>query len=189
MKKRIESIQNSGVYDIFEHRSVTIKEEYDRRLENAKIIDVVGWGLGSFRQDYSHKFAAWSQKSKVRLVVIDPDTPGDRSYADIRDFEEGNAPGQTRTAVNLLLDEINKNPNINRKNFQIRMMTSIPSINIMRIDNEIFWGPYLLETQSRNTFTVTCRPNGFMYQSLILHFENIWEKYSREPKIEEKMES
>lgn len=184
MKERIEAIQSSGVDEIFEYRSVSIKEQYDRRLKSAKKIDVVGWGLGSFRQDYSHNFAAWSQRCKVRLIVIDPDAPGAESYADLRDTEEGNAVGQTREAVTLLLGEIANNSGIDRDNFSIRLMTSIPSINIMKIDDEIFWGPYLLETQSRNTFTITCKPSGFMYRTITDHFEKIWNSYSKDPNLD-----
>lgn len=188
MKKKIEAIQESGIDEIFEHRSVSIKKEYDRRLESARNIDVVGWGLGSFRQDYAKDFAAWSQRCKVRLMVIDPDAPGASSYADLRDAEEGNAAGQTREAVNLLLREIANNQNINAANFSIKLMTSIPSINIMKIDDEIFWGPYLLETQSRNTFTITCKPNGFIYNKLSQQLEKIWSSYSKDPNLDDLLE-
>jgi hypothetical protein len=72
--------------------------------------------------------------------------------------------------------------------FQIRLAITLPSINMFRIDDEIFWGPYLISSShygrtSRNLPTMIVRRPGYMYDRLLDHFDEIWtgERLSREP--------
>lgn len=178
-RSRLQALSDAGLDAVFNYRSVRIKGEYDKRLERARRIDVVGYGLGSFLEDYSKDFARWSRQAKVRVVAIDPHKPTtDTSYADVRDLEEGREAGKTRADVERLIKTIAGNSEINKENFELRLLASIPSVNVMIIDDEIFWGPYLLAEQSRNTFTLTVKKGGFMFDALENHFSQIWENHS-----------
>ncbi|WP_340107561.1 hypothetical protein [Pikeienuella sp. HZG-20] len=181
-RSRLQALSDAGLDGIFRHRSVRIKGEYDARLAQAKRIDVVGYGLGSMLEDFSNEFARWSRQAKVRIVAINPDAPTkESSYADMRDKEEGREAGKTRSDVQRLIKSIKENEDINKDHFELRLMNSIPSVNIMIIDEEIFWGPYLLAEQSRNTFTMTVRKGGFMFKALDNHFSQIWDNHSAPP--------
>lgn len=181
-RERLRALNEAGVAAVHRHRSVRIKEEYDQRLQNAKEIDLVGYGLGSFLEDYEADFAKWSRQAKVRIVAVDPGAPGNGfSFADARDLEEGRDAGKTKGDVARLIKAIQENSDIDRSRLSLRLMKSIPSVNVMRIDDEIFWGPYLLAQQSRNTFTMVVRRGGFMFEALHDHFLDLWEHHTSSP--------
>ena len=173
-QNRLEVITAAGITGVFRHRSVRIKEQYDERLRSAKRIDLIGLGLSSFREDYARQFAEWSRRAKVRILVLDPDFPSrNHSLADCRDLEEGGAKGEIRADVEAFLRAVAGNVDIDRARFEVRKMRSIPAINLLRIDDEIFWGPYLMAERSRNTPTLLVR-GGFMFDNLVQHFEETW---------------
>lgn len=181
-RRQLQAINDAGIEAIYNYRSVRIKKEYDIRLAKAKKIDVVGYGLGSFFEDYAQDFPKWSTSAKVRIVAIDPSSPDPtNSYADLRDLEEGRAVGKTRADVERLIKTVTDNHHIKKENFEVRVMSAIPSLNVMIIDDEIFWGPYLLAMQSRNTFTCVVKKGGFLYDSLSDHFETLWNKHTNSP--------
>lgn len=173
-QNRLEVITAAGITGVFPHRSVRIKEHYDTRLRSAKRIDLIGLGLSSFREDYARQFAEWSRTAKVRILVLDPDFPSrTHSLADYRDLEEGGKRGEIRADVEAFLRAVAENGQIDPCRFEVRKMRTIPAINLLRIDHEIFWGPYLMAERSRNTPTLLVR-GGFMFDDLVRHFEETW---------------
>jgi hypothetical protein len=175
LRARLEVFARAGVLDVFPYRSVRIRPEYDRRLATAKQIDLVGYGLSHFRQDYEDNFPQWSQQARVRILLIDPDFPSkNTSLADQRDREERRPVGETRHQVFAFEKAVAEMSGIDPKRFELRRMRAIPAINLLRIDDEIFWGPYLMEQQSRNTPTLLVAQGGFMFEALQAHFEALW---------------
>ncbi len=176
LQDKLQILTDAGLTNVFRHRSMRIKAEYDRRLEKAKQIDLIGYGLKAFREDYSEQFIAWSRKAHVRILLTDPDFPSTQySFANIRDAEENRQVGETCESVLTFEQEVNGLEQLDRKRFQIRRMPTIPAINLLRIDDEIFWGPYLMGEQSRNTPTLLVRRGGFMFDALSRHFDATWE--------------
>jgi hypothetical protein len=55
-------------------------------------------------------------------------------------------------------------------------MKALPAINLLRADHEIFWGPYLMGQQSRNTPTLIAQRGGFLFDALKAHFDALWER-------------
>lgn len=60
-------------------------------------------------------------------------------------------------------------------------MTVLPSINMFRIDHEMFWGPYLVnpndsisKLESRNLPTFLIDDTGFLFDCFTNHFNAIW---------------
>ncbi|MEF2546258.1 hypothetical protein VQ045_03685 [Aurantimonas sp. E1-2-R+4] len=175
MQSRLEVITEAGITNVFRHRSVRIKEQYNARLRKAKQIDIIGLGLSSFREDYAREFGEWSRRAKVRILLIDPDFPTkSQSLADFRDIEEGGTKGEIRNAVEAFEAEVAQHGDIDACRFKMRRMRTIPAINLLRIDDEIFWGPYLMDERSRNTPTLLVQRGGFMFNELERHFEATW---------------
>jgi hypothetical protein len=175
IRSRLESFSRAGMVNIFPFRQVRIREHYDLRLANAREIDLVGHGLSSFREDYASEFVAWSHRARVRILLLDPDFPSaDASYADQRDREEGRPPGKTRHDAELFEAAVNGLAELRRDQFEVRRMRAIPSLNMLRIDDEVFWGPYLVGLQSRNTPTMLVSRGGFLFDNLCKHFDNLW---------------
>ena len=90
-KERMDDILKSGVERIFPARSISIRGEYDQRLNRAaEAIDIMGFGLNHLREDHASNFGAWAERVPVRILIIDPDFPTkDVSISDLRDKEEG----------------------------------------------------------------------------------------------------
>ena len=183
--RRVEVLANLGLVDAFTARSTRIKEEYDRRVEGARqSIDVMGFGLRQLREDYVNDFERWASRARVRILLVDPDAPDPATaYSTQRDVEEGNASGAIAADVREFLQQTESIRARHPGRFEVRLYTALPSINIFRVDDELFWGPYLIETQSRNTPTFLVRRGGGLFDRLAEHFESLWsdDRWSHSP--------
>ncbi len=182
---RQEHLRAFGFEDAFEYRSVAIKKEYDSRLQRAEQnIDIMGFGLKHLREDYGDEFLTWASRAKVRILIIDPDSPSAQaSYAAQRSIEEQDAQDSIRTSVLAFLAATQQIRRNSAGAFQVRLFRCLPSINIFRIDNAMFWGPYLIREQSRNTPTFLIKRDGALFDRYLKHFDTIWRdgELSREP--------
>jgi hypothetical protein len=175
LRAQIETISKAGLSTIYSGRSVQIRDAYQHRLTVARKIDLIGYGLSSFRQDYLEHFVDWSRRAQVRILLIDPDFPTpETSLADQRDREEQHSPGKTRGDVLAFEDVVSKLSGLRHGQYKVHRVSCIPAINVFRIDDEIFWGPYLMHQQSRNTPTLLVARGGFLFDSLEKHFEALW---------------
>jgi hypothetical protein len=182
LKSRIEAFTKAGLLKIFSGRSVLIRDEYHTRLAQAHHIDLIGFGLSAFREDYINDFVAWSHRADVRILLMDPDFPTrEHSLADQRDREENNPVGQIRSDVEEFERAVSNLSGLKRQRFKVHRMRSIPAINMFRIDEDVFWGPYLMKQQSRNTPTLLATRGGFLFDKLQKHFDALWAQSSPSP--------
>jgi hypothetical protein len=175
---RLRILTEFGFTNAFDARSVRIRGQYEERLKNARDrIDVIGFGLSAFREDFGANFDAWKGRINVRILLLDPEFPSlERSYASQRDLEENNQPGKIVGDVKLFVREIS--PLIRKSGalkFEIRLYRCLPTLNILRIDDELFWGPYLIKEQSRNCPTFLVKRGGILFDRFTKQFERIWE--------------
>lgn len=183
--EKLERLRAFGFEDAFELRSVSIKPHYDRRLQAAQgAIDIMGFGLKHLKEDYGKDFESWAARARVRILLIDPTSPSKRnSYAAQRCLEEQDEKGSIETSVNAFLEATKALRADPAGAFQVRLFTCLPSVNIFRVDNEMFWGPYLIREQSRNTPTFLVKRRGVLFERLLEHFDRIWndDKLSKDP--------
>lgn len=174
--RRINDILESGIEALFDGRSVAIKDEYDSRLAKAsKSIDVLGFGLRHLREDHADHFAEWGRRAKVRFLLVDPEFPSkDSPYADQRDLEEGDDEGKISKDVKQLIKSCSELMGDDGIDFELKLYTCLPSINVFRIDDDVFWGPYFVDDVSRNMPTLLFRGDSFMAKRIARHFEPIW---------------
>ncbi len=173
---RLRILSEFGLSNIFAARSVRIREEYDSRLTDAREhIDVMGFGLRAFREDYFDHFARWREKAHVRILLLDPHFPHAAPYASQRDVEERQTVG---TITQEVLDFVRAvTPIMNssgRHPFEVRLYRCLPTMNIFRIDDEVFFGPYLLKQPSRNSPTILFRRGGILFDRIVGQFDAIW---------------
>lgn len=174
-RAKLEVITQAGLGTIFDARSTRIRVEYDERVKSGHEIDIIGFGLSQFREDHLGNFALWSQSKKIRILLLHPEYPNPKNaYAKQRDTEEKNPEDRITSDIKMFVESVRGTPGINKDNFEVRYMTALPAINIFRIDHELFWGPYLVGEQSRNTLTILAQKGGFMYDQITEHFERIW---------------
>lgn len=174
---RLQMIAEFGIVAVFEARAARIKPEYDARIRAAKEIDVLGFGLNAFREDYADQFAEWAQRCKVRVLLIDPNFPStEHSFATQRELEEHDHAGSIRVSVEAFLADTStlRSSSLSSR-FQIHLYRCIPALNIFRVDDEIFWGPYLIGGPSRNNPTFIVRRGGALFSKLMQHYEAVWD--------------
>ncbi|WP_141508636.1 hypothetical protein [Candidatus Chloroploca asiatica] len=175
--RKLDLLSDFGFVNAFEARSISIKGEYDSRVNDAReYIDILGFGLKALREDYIDKFPDWQRRANIRILLIDPEYPNEQfSFALQRDREERENEGSIRAQV---LKFVNDTKHLigtnNPHKFEIRLYKCLPSVNIFRVDDEMFWGPYLVREQSRNAPTFLIRKRGILFHRLADHFERIW---------------
>lgn len=168
-------LEASGLQWIYPSRAAQIRQEYAMRLEKArKRIDIVGFGLKDFKRDYMDQLGDFSKSARVRILVLDPSS----TYATQRDREEGQSEGVIRGEIDEFITRFEERYGSDSDRLQLRKYTSLPEVNIFRIDDEIFWGPYLAGRASGNTFTMRVQRGGFMFDALVDHFDSIWNDFS-----------
>jgi len=180
--ERIRILTRFGILSAFERRGAMIRIQYDERLSGARRgIDVIGFGLKHLQEDYRSSFNQWADACPVRILLIDPEAPmrATDSYASARDGEEGLATGTIAGEVKDFLEKTAHLRVTRPDRFQVRLYHSLPSFNLFRVDDTLFYGPYLLEQQSRNTPTLLLG-RGILYDALMSHFEELWsDRHSR----------
>ena len=177
LSERVRIVTELGFTAGFDTRSVHIKAEYDRRLQKAdEAIDVMGFGMESLRQDYRNDFKRWRNRAKVRILLLDPTFPiPENSFAMQRDKEEQDDSGNIERHVQRFLEEILPiAEEIGPHSFEIRLYKCLPSVNIFRIDDEMFWGPYLIGQPSRSNPTFIAHKSGLLFPKFMGHFDAIW---------------
>jgi hypothetical protein len=167
--------ENPGLIEIFPARAVRIRDQYDRRLADAHSrVDVLGFGLRSFREDYGARIVELAQRARVRLLLLDPTFPDTAPYALQRDQEERNPAGSISRDVREFLIQVLPRTADPSAGIQLRLYRALPMVNIFRVDDEMFWGPYLIGDQSRNAPTLLVRSGGYLFARLLAHFELLW---------------
>jgi hypothetical protein len=177
LSARLEVLSKFGVENVFDARSVVIKQEYVKRLEAARDrIDILGFGLSAFRQDFADDLAKWRQRVSVRILLIDPEFPSTGlSYAAQRDREENNPPGSIAAEVRKFVEDVGQLiGEAGGRSFEIRLYQCLPTLNVLRIDDELFFGPYLVSEQSRNSPTFLVKRGGLLFDRFKMQFERIW---------------
>ncbi len=177
LSDRVRIVTEFGLTAAFETRSVHIKQEYDRRLQNVdEAIDIMGYGLQSLRQDYRNDFKRWRNRANVRILLLDPTFPvTDHSYAAQRDKEERDDSGNIEKNVHRFLEEVQPLlESTDSHTFEVRLYRCLPSLNIFRIDSEMFWGPYLIGQPSRSNPTFLAHKSGLLFPRFLEHFNEIW---------------
>jgi hypothetical protein len=178
--QRRKNLADFGLTNVWPYRSIQIKNEYVTRVSAAQTtIDIMGYGLNALREDFLGDFATWAVRAKVRILLVEPGAAGHPNYADQRDQEEGSPVGKIRGEVEKFVEDTAILRTSAPDRFEVRYAKTLPSVNMFRVDNEIFWGPYLVSPvgqgrTSRNLPTMMVRRPGYMFDRLAEHFDEIW---------------
>jgi hypothetical protein len=174
---KVESLIDAGLRGVWMMRSVRIRQEYDQRLEAAReSVDLLGFGQRSFREDHIEDFSVWIARGvAIRLLLLDPSFPSpEHSYAEQRDREEGS--GSIAQDVEAFLRDVKARDLHQSEHLSIRLFRCLPAIGVFRIDDDLFWGPYLVRRASRNSPTLLTERGTPLFKALQTHFEDIWSR-------------
>ncbi|GIF67793.1 hypothetical protein Ais01nite_58280 [Asanoa ishikariensis] len=175
-REALEMFNVFGLHRIYDRRAAQIRGEYASRLARANSkIDIIGFGLKDFRRDYIAELGALSQKTTIRILLLDPDSP----LAAQRDKEEGQSVGTIAGEIREFATQFQQHYGKGSPTLSLRLYTCCPMINIFRIDNDIFWGPYFVGRASGNTATFRVRRGAILFDQLQQHFDEVWDKFSK----------
>ena len=154
-------------------RSVTIREWYDDRLlRMERNLDILAWGLASFREDYGSSLTEWAANGiRIRILLVNIDSHEGAVLCEQQDDLEGRNIGSTVNDIATFLTTIKP-----QENLDVRVSGFHPGTNIFRVDDEMFFGPYLAGTVSRNAPTGFVLQGYRLYERLLSHFEWMWER-------------
>jgi len=173
---RLKVLDTSGLDWIYPSRAAQIRSEYANRLQRANSsIDIIGFGLKDFKRDYLMDLEELSRRAKIRILLLDPNSP----YGAQRDLEENQSEGVIKSEVSEFVKAFKARYEDGSDRMQLRLYSSLPEVNIFRIDDEIFWGPYLAGRASGNTITLRVKRGGYAFEALASHFDRVWNDFSR----------
>lgn len=163
--------------ELFHGRSVTIRREYDERLARMEHhLDILAWGLSSFLEDYGDDLAGWASRGnrRIRFLLVNPDSQEGKVLCELQDKLERRRLGSTASDIETFLATVHPV----EVSLEVRVSDYHPGINIFRIDGDMFFGPYLAGMVSRNAPTGIVSDGHWLYETLLSHFEWMWEKAS-----------
>ncbi len=177
-------IQNNEITDtwkltkIYDKRSEKNKDS-DPRLDKVREhVDVVAFGLKSFRENYTTKAEiAISKGCDFRIITMNPDSQFTRQ----RDKEENNVEGDIEQSIKDLIEWADKlNSSTNRKRRKNKGKIIIKGYDCMtldfywRVDDEIYFGPYQYGKGSSDTITFKFEKGGRGFEKYSQYFEELW---------------
>lgn len=163
---------------IYEKRSEKNKDS-DPRLDKAKEhVDVVAFGLKSFRENYTNKAEmALNKGCNFRIITMNPDS----RFATQRDMEEHNVNGDIEKSIRDLIawaDNLNSSSGRRKKKNKGKII--IKGYDCMtldfywRVDDEIYFGPYQYGKGSSDTITFKFEKGGRGFENYSQYFEKLW---------------
>ena len=191
-----EQLEEGRITGVYENRTPEESADFGEAIRQARHnVDLLGFGLRSFRQTSIVGGDPWPEKARVRILLIDPDYPNrEYSYADQRDVEETTSFEQNRIDVEEfvktcrthlesegdLAQAEGRSPRLD-----IRLFRCLPSITVLRVDHVLYWGPYLMGRANVNCPLVRAEAGGFLFEQLVGHFEEIWSSNDRSRAVPE----
>lgn len=172
--KEVSYAEEWGLAKIYETRMEKGKDS-DRNLEKVKHLDIIAFGLKTFRQGHTEQIkAALCNGAEVRILTMSPYS----GFVSQREIEEDEPEGQIRNSIESLVawaDELNAHGwdgKITVKGYDCMTLDFY-----WRADGEIYFGPYWVNRSSQQTITYRWDQSwrgkkGFDVYAK--HFEDLW---------------
>ena len=65
--------------------------------------------------------------------------------------------------------------------FGIRLFQCTPCVTLLRVDDVIYWGPYLVGRPNEHCPIFRVNRGGYLFDLFNSHFEEIWAEHSIDP--------
>lgn len=168
----IDPLQEWGIKNVYEFRKVmNIDTEKDLKCAK-KEIDVIGFGLRSFRDAKTSQTINLLQNGvNIRILTMDPNSP----FIKQREIEEKVGKGHIKQSINELVswaNDINEKSNGNGK-IQIKGYKCMTLDFYWRVDDVIYIGPYLYGKESQNTISYKIK-EGKAAKIYKEYFDGLW---------------
>ena len=142
-------------------------------LPNARQVDIIAFGLRSFRDRQSPLMKQLVQQGlQLRVLTLKPDS----QHVAARSNAEKLKKGQLKSEISELLSWVSElrtnTPSAER--VQLKTYDASHLDFIFRIDNIVFVGPYLHGQTSQQAITISFRKGGIGFDFWSEYFEKVW---------------
>jgi len=183
-----EELSSTGIAGAFAGRIIPNEHEYLRRFWSAKTsVDMIGLDFSAVLRNFDYYNSRFQPRVRIRILMLDPVHPDVKhSYMTRRAHEERDHPplisGARKFCHMFALWKSTLTPErLAGLDYSIRLYQTLPAIHYVRYDNEVLFGPYLIEKSSEHTFTLMSKAGTPIFAQLADHFEGLWARWSREP--------
>jgi len=161
-----------GLYDIYESRQYMNNDSNVELKFMSDNLDIMAWGLSAFRDQHEALIQEKVKKGlRMRILAPHPDS----GHVKQRAIEEGSAPEQIKLQIEALakwIAELKKNAKY-PGDVDIRFYESLPQSHYMRVDNNIYIGPYFYKKKSQQTVSMSFK-DGDMLKLYTTYFDALW---------------
>jgi hypothetical protein len=186
--------RNEGLY-LFGGRGDAFFQLYDDALGGIQSqLDIFSLKLSRFRRQHTATLLKAAARTRIRIALLDPGFPLPEdhiSLASLREQEEKSPAGAIRRDVSewatVYADyrravdggDLAETPS---NGLAIRLYNILPTVNLFRVDSNLFVGPYLLNVEDRETPTFLIKASApghssmgnTMFNVYQRHFEAVW---------------
>lgn len=161
---------------IYERRSEKSKDSDPKIKELKHNLDVVAFGLKSFRNKHTEDIKKCLENgTNIRVITMNPNS----QFVKQREIEEEETEGQIKNTIEQLVEwarKINsKTKSKNSGRIEIRSYDCMTLDFYWRMDNELYIGPYWFGISSQQTITYKFVEGGIGFKMYSEYFEKLWE--------------
>lgn len=173
--KQPNAAEEWGLEKIYATRAEKTKDS-DSKLSRATYqLDVVAFGLKSFRTMHSKKISQLLRKGiNVRILTMEPSR--DNPFLKQRELEEGEPEGQIRKSIEDLVNWANRlnAQSLSKGKITIRGYKCMTLDFYWRVDDEMYIGPYWYGTGSQQTITYKFKKGKQAFSLYEEYFDKLW---------------
>lgn len=181
--------REEGLY-LFGGRGDAFFQLYDEALLGIqKQLDIFSLKLSRFRRQHTATLLAAAARTKIRIALLDPafPLPEDHiSLASIREKEERTAVGAIRRDVAEWAEVYSEYQKAlkdgameetEHSGLAIQLYNILPTVNLFRVDGNLFVGPYLLDVEDRETPTFLIKSSAPGHNSMGNTMFNVYQRH------------
>jgi hypothetical protein len=161
----------AGVRNVYPKRDL---DRYDLQMEKAQhVIDVAGYTLNAWYESYGDLVVEKTQKNKmlhVRILLVKPDS--------VFSIHRAELDGKSETSVKDSFERI-KRKFAACSNIEMRMIDSILTTMVFRMDDNMYVGPHFYRKPSKGTLTLELESSGWLFKEYESEFNRMWNASSK----------
>jgi len=165
-------MEHWGLYGIYDTRQMMNPDANVEIELMKKHLDFIAWGLTGFLSRHKSLVEEKVKNGlKIRILTLEPDSPHVRQ----RSIEEDSVEGQIEQNIRMLAAWVSQLKKIakSESDVHIRYYKSLPQSHYMRVDENIYIGPYLYKVLSQQTVSFSFK-RGEMYSFYTGYFDKLW---------------
>ncbi len=177
-RRIVSPLEKWGIQNIYENRALMNKDCDISNLKAKKQIDIVAFGLQSYRTDHGNNTLTMLQNGvNIRIITMDPNS----RFVKQREIEEKEVAGQIKNTIDQLIEWAEKlNEQSTKGKITIKGYSCMTLDFYWRADDDIYVGPYWYAYPSQQTISYKFT-KGDGFDAYSEYFERLWGDKTMKP--------